>query len=307
MATDPATAPGSPPATGAPSLEGRVALVAGGARNIGRAVALAFAHAGADVAVAARTPAQVDETVALLRQTGRRATGVACDLRDPESAFALADAVERALGPIDVLVNAVGGSAATMPTLLPEDGARPDVALWRDILELNLLTVVHACAAVAPRMAARGGGTIVNFGGGSGASSDPRRAPPDVRPFSPYSTAKAAVLRFSELLAWELSARGVRVNTLGPGLVPARQPKRDVRGDWVPLPARGAARPRPRPGRRGPPGPLPGVRCLGPADGAPPRRRHGLAVSGRARRRADGHRTPDAEATRRPGRPGSSG
>jgi 3-oxoacyl-[acyl-carrier protein] reductase len=58
-----------------------------------------------------------------------------------------------------------------------------------------------------------------------------------VRPFSPYSTAKAAVLRFSELLAWELAGHGVRVNTLGPGLVPARQPKRDVRGDWVPLPS----------------------------------------------------------------------
>jgi NAD(P)-dependent dehydrogenase (short-subunit alcohol dehydrogenase family) len=101
---------------------------------------------------------------------------------------------------------------------------------------MNLLTVVHACAAVAPRMAARGGGTIVNFGGGSGAASDPRHAPPGVRPFSPYSTAKAAVLRFSELLAWELAGSGVRVNTLGPGLVPARQPRRDVRGAWVPLP-----------------------------------------------------------------------
>ena len=122
-----------------------MALVAGGACNIGRAVALAFAHAGADVV--ARTPAQVDETVTLLRRPG--ATGVACDLRDPEVAFALAVA-ERALGPIDVLVNAVGGSA-TMPTLLPDDGARPDVALWRDILELNLLTVVHACAAAARR------------------------------------------------------------------------------------------------------------------------------------------------------------
>jgi NAD(P)-dependent dehydrogenase (short-subunit alcohol dehydrogenase family) len=236
MATEPPAAPTARAPAGPPSLAGRVALVAGGARNIGRAVALAFAHAGAEVAVAARTPSQIDEAVALLRQTGRRATGIACDLRQPEDAFALADAVERDLGPIDILVNAVGGSAAAMPVLLPEDGSRPDVALWHDILELNLLTVVHACAAVAPKMAARRRGAIVNFGGGSGASSDPRHAPPGVRPFSPYSTAKAAVLRFSELLAWELAGRGVRVNTMGPGLVPARQPKRDVRGDWLPLP-----------------------------------------------------------------------
>src|SRR5262245_19976362 len=108
-------------------------------------------RSGAGVAVAARTRSQVDEAVSLLRQTGRCAVGIACDLRQPDAAFALADAVERDLGPIDVLVNAVGGSAATMPALLPEDGGRPDVALWRDVFELNLLTVVHACAAVAPR------------------------------------------------------------------------------------------------------------------------------------------------------------
>ena len=233
-----ATERGAGPAA-SPKLVGQVALIAGGARNIGREVALTFARAGADVAVAARTPEQVDEAVALLRQTGRRALGVACDLRDPEDAFRLADAVERELGPVDVLVNAVGGSAATMPSLLPADPTgetRPDVALWRDIYELNVLTVVHTCAAVAPRMVGRGRGVIINFGGGSGASSDMRTAPPDVRPFSPYSTSKAAVLRFSELLAWELSAHGIRVNTLGPGLVPALQPKRDVRGNWVPLP-----------------------------------------------------------------------
>jgi 3-oxoacyl-[acyl-carrier protein] reductase len=217
-------------------LEGRVALVTGGARNIGRAVALTFAEEGAAVAVASRTQEQVDETVVLLREWGRPAFGMACDLRDPEQAFGLAAAVERALGPIDVLVNAAGGSAGSMPTLLDPAGGRPDVALWRDVCEVNLLTVVHACAAVAPGMAARGRGSIVNFGGGSGGTSDRRNAPPGVRPFSPYSTAKAAVLRFSELLAWELGERGVRVNTLGPGLVPARQPKRDARGAWLPLP-----------------------------------------------------------------------
>ncbi len=68
-------------------LAGQVVLVTGGARNIGREVVLTFARAGADVAVAARTPEQVDETVALLRATGQRAFGVACDLRDPDAAF----------------------------------------------------------------------------------------------------------------------------------------------------------------------------------------------------------------------------
>jgi NAD(P)-dependent dehydrogenase (short-subunit alcohol dehydrogenase family) len=218
-------------------LAGQVALVAGGGRNIGREVALTLAGAGADVAVAARTAQQVDETVALLRARERRALGVACDLRDAEQAFALAETVERELGPVDVLVNAVGGSATSMPALLPEGGGRPDVALWREIYELNVLTVVHVCAAVAPRMAARGRGRIINFGGGLGGTSDRRRAPPGMRPLSPYSTGKAAVLRFSELLAWELAERGVQVNTVGPGLVPARQPKRDVRGAWLPLPS----------------------------------------------------------------------
>ncbi|MGH2350606.1 MAG: SDR family NAD(P)-dependent oxidoreductase [Chloroflexota bacterium] len=68
--------------------------------------------AGADVAVAARTDEQVSEAIALLRDVGRRAFGMACDLRDPDAALGLADAVERGLGPIDVLVNAVDGSAA---------------------------------------------------------------------------------------------------------------------------------------------------------------------------------------------------
>jgi NAD(P)-dependent dehydrogenase (short-subunit alcohol dehydrogenase family) len=217
-------------------LVGQVALVTGGARNIGRQVALTFADEGADVAITARTPEQVDETVGLVRARGRRAFGMAGDLRDPDQAFALAEAVERELGPIDVLVNAVGGSAGTMPTFLGPGGERPDVALWQDILELNLLTVVHTCAAVAPHMVARRRGRIINFGGGSGGTSDLRHAPPGVRPFSPYSTAKAAVLRFSELLAWELGEHGIQVNTLGPGLVPARQAKRDVRGEWLPLP-----------------------------------------------------------------------
>jgi NAD(P)-dependent dehydrogenase (short-subunit alcohol dehydrogenase family) len=249
--------PERPVAVGGLKLAGKVALIAGGARNIGREVALTFARAGADVAVTSRTPAQVDETVAQLRATGRRAFGVASDLRDPVAAFRLVDAVQSELGPIDVLVNAVGGSAATMPTFLPppaaeatdsalgaadaEHRARPDVALWREIYELNLLTVMHTCAAAAPQMVARGTGVIINVGGGSGASSDLRTAPPDVKPFSPYSTAKAAVLRFSELLAWELAPHGIRVNTLGPGLVPAQQPKRDVRGSWLPLPTRAPA------------------------------------------------------------------
>jgi NAD(P)-dependent dehydrogenase (short-subunit alcohol dehydrogenase family) len=217
-------------------LAGQVALVTGGSRNIGRQVALTFAGEGADVAVTARTQEQVEETVALLRQKGRRVYGMACDLRDPAQAFAMADAVEQALGPIDALVNAVGGSAGTMPTLLNPNGGRANVTLWKDILEMNLLTVVHACAAVAPKMVARSRGRIINFSGGSGGASDRRNAPPGVQPFSPYSTGKAAVLRFSELLAWELADHGIQVNTLGPGLVPARQPKRDVHGAWLPLP-----------------------------------------------------------------------
>ena len=93
------------------------------------------------------------------------------------------------------------------------------MGLWRDILEMNLLTVVHTCAAVAPRMAARGRGTIVNFGGGSGSASDLRHAPPGVRPFSPYSTAKAAVLRFTDCLAAETREHGVSVFAMSPGIV----------------------------------------------------------------------------------------
>jgi len=71
------------------ALVGQVALITGGARNIGRQVALTFAGAGADVAITSRTPEQVNETVTLLREQGRRAFGIACDLRDPEQALAL--------------------------------------------------------------------------------------------------------------------------------------------------------------------------------------------------------------------------
>jgi NAD(P)-dependent dehydrogenase (short-subunit alcohol dehydrogenase family) len=181
-------------------LDGQVALVTGGGRGIGRGIALELADAGMRVAVAARSREQVEET-------GREIDGLAvtADVSRQDDVDAMVATVERELGPIDLLVNNAGISVENK---LPWD---QDPADWWRVFEINVLGAYLCARAVLPSMAERGGGRIVNTG--SGASYLPGSGSPA------YGASKAALGRFSELLARQVADLGVHVFVFSPGLV----------------------------------------------------------------------------------------
>ena len=181
-------------------LEGRVALVTGGGRGIGRGIALELAAAGARVAVAARTAEQVEATAA-------EAGGIAieADVSKRADVEAMVEGAERELGPIDLLVCNAG--------IAPREEAAWELEpeTWWRTFEVNVLGVYLCCRAVIPGMLARGGGRIVNVA--SGAAYLPGSDT------TSYSASKAAVHRFSETLAAQLAPHGIPVFSISPGLV----------------------------------------------------------------------------------------
>ncbi|MGZ8693814.1 MAG: SDR family NAD(P)-dependent oxidoreductase [Gaiellaceae bacterium] len=197
-------------------LDGQVVLVTGGGRGIGRGIAQELAEAGARVAVSARTASQVEEVA---REIGGLA--VEADVSDRVAVDAMVAEVEREFGPIDGLVNNAG------VTVWEQRAWEMDADDWWHVLEVNLLGPYLCTRTVLPGMLERGRGRIVNTGSGAGylpGSSS-----------TAYSASKAALYRFGEALAVQLSDTPVRVFTISPGLV--RTEMTDVFGDdapWTP-------------------------------------------------------------------------
>jgi len=160
-------------------LTGKVALVTGGSRGLGRSMALAFAEAGADVVVASRKLANCRSVAAEIESLGRRALAHACNVGHWEELDALAEAAYSAFGGVDVLVNNAGMS------LLYEDVTAVTEAMWDKVVGLNLKGVFRLSALVGTRMAADGGGSIVNVS--STGSIRPNAS------ILPYAAAKAGV------------------------------------------------------------------------------------------------------------------
>jgi 3-oxoacyl-[acyl-carrier protein] reductase len=181
------------------SLERKTALVTGGSRGIGRAIALELAHAGASVVVAFRSGAEEAEAVA--QETGGRA--VRADVADPDEARRLVDEA----GELDILVNNAG---VTRDGLL----ARMSDEDWRTVLDTNLGGVFHTCRAVARGMMRRRSGAIVNVSSIVGLHGNPGQ--------TNYSASKAGIIGFTKALARELGGRGVRANVVAPGYVDTR-------------------------------------------------------------------------------------
>jgi NAD(P)-dependent dehydrogenase (short-subunit alcohol dehydrogenase family) len=191
-------------------LAGRVAIVTGAGRGIGRAIAEALGAAGAAVVCAARTGAEVEATARRIGDSGGRALAAPADVADWEAVQALVAAAGAAFGPVDVLVN----DAGVMGPLGPHEDT--DLERWARTLDVNVLGVVRTCRAVLPVMRARRRGKIINLSGGG--AFGPLSAGGSLA----YGTSKAAVARFTELLAAEVAPDGIQVNTLGPGLVRTR-------------------------------------------------------------------------------------
>ena len=178
------------------SLEGKRALVTGGSRGIGRAVALELGRAGADVVVGYRSEAGGAEAVA--SEIGGRA--VQADVSDPEEAKALVDEA----GDIDVLVNNAGTTRdGVLARMLDDD--------WRTVLETNLSSTFYTCRAAARGMMKRRGGAIVNVSSIVGVHGNWGQ--------TNYAASKAGIIGFTKSLARELGSRGVRANVVAPGYV----------------------------------------------------------------------------------------
>jgi NAD(P)-dependent dehydrogenase (short-subunit alcohol dehydrogenase family) len=180
-------------------LTGQKALVTGAASGIGREIALGLAASGAAVGCVDRNdPA---DTVAAI---GGRAVAVAADVTDPASVTAAVAAVEDALGPLDLAVNAAGIANATAAEDMP-------LEQFQQVLEVNLGGVFLCCQAEGRSMLARGRGAIVNIASMSGTIVN--RDLLQVH----YNASKAAVIHLSKSLAMEWAPRGIRVNAISPG------------------------------------------------------------------------------------------
>ena len=180
------------------SLEGRIALVTGGGSGVGANIARGLADAGMDVWVTGRTAARIEAEAADIR--GHALAG------DVSQADDVARWFEQA-GPVDLLVNNAGVQVPTVPF----DQEEP--ASWWQVFEINVRGTFLCCHAAVPRMLARGGGRIVNVTSGAA------YLPPGGFPSTAYGPSKAAVHRFSEMLAAQLSPRGLFVFSISPGLV----------------------------------------------------------------------------------------
>jgi 2-deoxy-D-gluconate 3-dehydrogenase len=183
-------------------LTGRRALVTGASRGIGREIALAYARAGADVAVLARNAELLEVVAGEVRALGRRAVIATADVLDADATrAATAEAIE-ALGGLDILVNNAGGNSFSTPV------ASMRMSGWEKTMRLNLDSIVHITQVSLPALG-EGGGSIINVSSVAGLRGAPTMAH--------YGAAKAALISLTQSLAVETAWMGVRVNALVPG------------------------------------------------------------------------------------------
>jgi NAD(P)-dependent dehydrogenase (short-subunit alcohol dehydrogenase family) len=185
-------------------LDGRIALVTGGGRGIGRAIALALAGTGAAVAVTGRDLARLDAVRAEIAAQGGRAIALRCDVTDSAEIEAAFGAARRALGPIDILINNAGITASVK-------FAEMDDATWERIMLVNATGPFRCCRAVVPAMIERRWGRIINVASYAALSGIPYS--------SAYSASKHALLGLTRALALELGRYGITANALCPGWV----------------------------------------------------------------------------------------
>lgn len=200
------------------TLHGQVALVTGGGRGIGQATALALAAAGLAVAVVARSPDQLAETVHRIEQLGGRAVPYPADVTDQHGVRQLVADVENRLGPIDLLVNNAGVIGEPGPI------AQTNAEIWWRVLDVNLRGPFLCSQAVLPSMMRRKQGRIVNV-----SSAVAKFAWPNA---SAYAISKTALNRFSETLALETAADNISVFTLDPGVVHTAMTEYGSSAEW---------------------------------------------------------------------------
>jgi len=186
-------------------LTDKVALITGGSRGIGFAIARAYAAAGAIVVIASRKQADLDEAAAQIVADGGQAMGIAAHTGDEAAVLALVEKITAVYGGIDILVN----NAATNPHFGPILTA--ETSQWDKILDVNVKGYFNVAKACAASMKIRGGGKIINIASIAGKTPAPG--------MGVYSVSKAAVLMLTEVLAVELASQNIQVNAIAPGFV----------------------------------------------------------------------------------------
>jgi len=190
------------------SLQGKVALVTGGSRGIGKATALGFARAGANVAVASRKLPDLEKVADEISGLGRKSLAVAAHTGKLDEITNLVNKVMEKFDRIDILVNNAGTSPAMVTTL------DADERLWDSILNLNLKGLYFLSQAVARVMKEHGGGSIINVASVSGLHA--------TEGTGIYCISKAGVIMATKVMARELAQYNIRVNALAPGYVHTR-------------------------------------------------------------------------------------
>lgn len=187
-------------------LEGKRALVTGGSRGIGRAIALAFAEAGADVAIGyRRDDVAAESAVKAIEGFGRKGTAHACDVRDGPGVHAFVTAAHEALGGLDIVVANAGVPTRFQPLQDVDPG------YWQRVIDIDLNGVFHTLHAALPILREQQSGVILTV---SSVAADM------FGPFGgPYVAAKAAVNALTKVVARENAAKGIRANVIAPGLI----------------------------------------------------------------------------------------
>lgn len=186
------------------ALHGRVAVVTGGSKGIGKAIATEFATGGADLAICARGAEDLNAAAEELRATGRTIHAQVADVTDPAQVKTFVAAAAEALGAIDILVNNAGAAhPGNFETLSDED--------WYADLDVKLFSMIRCSREVIPHMKRRGGGRIVNINAVFGRYPDPT--------FFATSVNRAACLAFTKTLAIQLAPAGILVNSVNIGFV----------------------------------------------------------------------------------------
>lgn len=185
--------------------QGRVAIVTGAAKGIGKAVARNQARLGDRVVIADRDQAGAEAAAAELRAEGYTALAMTVDVANRESVAAMVEATLKEYGRLDVLVNNAGiaGKAAPLTEQTDKD--------WDDMMDIDLRSVFLCCQAALKPMLAQGSGAIVNVASIAGKEGNPNMVP--------YSVAKAGVIALTKALAKEVSRAGVRVNAVAPAVI----------------------------------------------------------------------------------------
>lgn len=214
-------------------LDGKTALITGGSRGIGKAIALKFAQEGADIAFTyLSNKAAADATISELESYGHRVKAYASDASDFEKAHELVKQLQADFGRIDILVNNAG---ITRDTLL----LRMDEAQWDAVLNSNLKSAFNFTHAVVPIMARQRGGSIISLSSVVGVAGNAGQAN--------YAASKAGIIALSTSVAKEMGSRGIRCNCIAPGFIDTDMTSilpEEIRTEWAKtIPLRRAGKP----------------------------------------------------------------